>query len=264
VIARVLLALALALAPAAAAAYPAYRQTFRAVYGTAGRCQLCHVADGDTARNPFGSAWQDAGENQAAFRAIEASDSDDDGVRNVDEIRGGSNPGDKDSTPKAPGAWKDARELAPPVDEIKVVLSGIDEVQGEDIQLTPEQVAVIEAGLGRALTAEERAPTLFYGVKGGKRRSAAMFALMTRKRGVFALLIGMTLSGKVQRVVLLRAGDDTTGSYIRFLKCLAKRTRTTVPAPGAKGCPRDPQRDDAFEQIAASVRAALWTVHALR
>ena len=101
---QVLLSLAV-LAPAMRAeAYPVDRRLFQAQYGKAVRCELCHSNGGGTERNGFGKAWQKAGESLEAFKAIEAQDSDGDGVKNLDEIKGGSNPGDARSTPDNPGS----------------------------------------------------------------------------------------------------------------------------------------------------------------
>ena len=86
-----------------ASAYPVHRRLFKEVYGASTSCQLCHAYEGNTERNVYGEAWRQRGETLDAFRVIEGVDSDRDGVNNLAEIEGGSNPGDPQSTPESPG-----------------------------------------------------------------------------------------------------------------------------------------------------------------
>ena len=74
-----------------------------------GKCSTCHMKslpkkDGDHELNPYGKdllakAVVDpkAAKKELKFEKIEALDSDGDGVKNIDEIKAGTNPGDPKS-----------------------------------------------------------------------------------------------------------------------------------------------------------------------
>ncbi|MBI5103245.1 MAG: hypothetical protein HZB33_15630, partial [Nitrospirae bacterium] len=85
-------------------AVSSYGNSFSSTYPSSGSssfgCSLCHVASGPPSRNPYGSAYANAGHN---FRNIESADSDGDGSTNITEINAGTNPGDPGSRP-APAA----------------------------------------------------------------------------------------------------------------------------------------------------------------
>jgi hypothetical protein len=76
---------------------PEYLNAFNEKYGTTGSkldsCVTCHSSQAASADNlnPYGTDF--AGANHD-FGAIEAKDSDGDGVTNVDEIKKGTFPGD--------------------------------------------------------------------------------------------------------------------------------------------------------------------------
>lgn len=80
----------------------------------AGSCQVCHATygyngAGDIAAtlNPFGLAYYNAGRSEAALRAIEQADADNDGFTNVAEISFGSYPGDANDDPtKVPAPFR--------------------------------------------------------------------------------------------------------------------------------------------------------------
>jgi hypothetical protein len=81
-----------------------YMTTFLNTYPAArvtqlNSCALCHInpAGGGT-RNPYGEAFRSS---QHSFSAIEASDSDNDGYTNLQEINAGTFPGDAKSHPGA-------------------------------------------------------------------------------------------------------------------------------------------------------------------
>ena len=61
-------------------------------------CSLCHVSTSNFAFNPYGQAYKDSGKN---FTAIEALDSDGDGLTNIAEIMAISFPGNAGDPPPA-------------------------------------------------------------------------------------------------------------------------------------------------------------------
>ncbi len=84
-----------------AAAVPAHLTSFETTYPDAvgtriDACGLCH--DALPARNAYGSAYQNAGDQ---FAPIESADSDGDGFTNLEEIAALTFPGDANDTPAA-------------------------------------------------------------------------------------------------------------------------------------------------------------------
>jgi len=67
------------------------------------KCSTCHTMslpkkDGDHANNAYGADLKATKKDgKYDFAAIEGKDSDGDGVKNIDEIKKGTNPGDKTS-----------------------------------------------------------------------------------------------------------------------------------------------------------------------
>lgn len=60
-------------------------------------CTVCHPVGNFKELNSYGKAYNDAGRSVDAVKAIDAADSDGDGVSNADEIKAGTNPGDATS-----------------------------------------------------------------------------------------------------------------------------------------------------------------------
>jgi hypothetical protein len=259
---QVLLSLAV-LAPAMRAeAYPVDRRLFQAQYGKAVRCELCHSNGGGTERNGFGKAWQKAGESLEAFKAIEAQDSDGDGVKNLDEIKGGSNPGDARSTPDNPGSrWTRGEQIPIPGDQLVMTFGPTDEIQASEPSLTPEQGRAVEQAVGRPLAQDERFPTLYFAVKDGKRVAVGVFAYPKVNNHRFTILMSIEPSGNLKKVVMFRAGQDSPALYQPFLGCLAGKSRSTLGP--SSGCPEPAGRKAEIKAMTSAVRAALQTVATL-
>ncbi len=68
-----------------------------------GKCTTCHMKPlpkkGDSELNPYGKDVKSTigADKKPDFAKIEQKDSDGDGVKNIDEIKKGTNPGDKNS-----------------------------------------------------------------------------------------------------------------------------------------------------------------------
>jgi hypothetical protein len=94
-----------------ASAKPDNLNAFKALYapkeGTAlakAGCLICHVEMKDLKKlNPYGAdlkkQLEKTKDSTAALKAIEGLDSDKDGVKNIDEIKAGTLPGDPKSKP---------------------------------------------------------------------------------------------------------------------------------------------------------------------
>jgi hypothetical protein len=257
-----LLSLPVLIPAAPVQAYPVDRRLFQAQYGKAVRCELCHSNGGGTERNGFGKAWQKAGESLEAFKAIEAADSDGDGSKNLDEIKGGSNPGDARSTPDNPGSrWTRGEQIPIPGDQLVMTFGPTDEIQAAEPSLSPEQGRTIEQAIGRPLAQDERFPTLYFAVKDGKRVAVGAFAYPKVNNHRFTILMSIEPSGNLRKVVMFRAGQDSPGMYQPFLACLAGKSRSTLAA--ASGCPEPGGRKSEIRAMTSAVRAALWTVATL-
>ena len=96
----------------AAIALPPMAKTFEATYKppkngklAKAKCVVCHAAIGKTSLNPYGKDVKAELKGSKTLTpevlmAIEAKDSDGDGVSNIDEIKADTLPGDKNSKPK--------------------------------------------------------------------------------------------------------------------------------------------------------------------
>jgi mono/diheme cytochrome c family protein len=126
-----------------AVAYNGYLRTFNDLYGTSGtrldNCGICHDDfSGGGRGNDYYDAWVAAGgtsDAAAAYRAIEADDSDGDGTYNLAEIEALFHPGYScDTYPNAQGAPADLADWVNP-DNI-----GCGTVVGPEIGVSPSAV----------------------------------------------------------------------------------------------------------------------------
>ena len=76
------------------AALPSYKRLWEKKYAYATSCTLCHSKGGGSQLNGYGEDFQRFGMTPASFLTIEKRDSDKDGISNINEITGKSNPGD--------------------------------------------------------------------------------------------------------------------------------------------------------------------------
>ena len=84
-----------------ASALPAFYKMFRAKYGWAGGCNVCHSSKkGGDSPNPYGREFLSNGMNLSTFARIEEMDSDRDGFSNIAELIARAYPGDAASTPE--------------------------------------------------------------------------------------------------------------------------------------------------------------------
>lgn len=98
-----LLLLTIAFASFEATARSSYFNEFKKTYPNSqtakAKCLICHESLGNLKKyNPYGQDFKHSG----VFAEIETNDSDADGFTNIDEIKAGTEPGNKDSTPSAP------------------------------------------------------------------------------------------------------------------------------------------------------------------
>ncbi len=122
-----------------ASAEPTFARYYKQKYGYAPSCNACHKDGGGPPLNPFGQQFKDAGKNPAAFDKIAKLDADGDGFANGEEAQAKSNPGNKASTPKAPGDWLDTASLIPK--EVQAQFPGIRAYLPKDAVLTDADIA---------------------------------------------------------------------------------------------------------------------------
>jgi hypothetical protein len=257
-------ALVAGIAATTAHAYPAHRRLFRATYDKAVGCQLCHGHGGGTERNAYGAAWQKLGESMQGFRTLEGQDADGDGISNLDEIKAGSNPGEKTSTPSAPGEGLTSKaHMLLPMDQLPMVFADIDSFEAQEPDLTPAQIKTIETAAGRPLEAEERYPTLYFAIKDGKRVGVASFgyARMGSKRT--SVLVGMTGDGKVKKALVFRGDAEALASYRAHLDKIVGKSRGEVLKTLEAGPAASADAGKSRKALGQSVEVVLATVVAL-
>jgi hypothetical protein len=136
---------------APALAEPGFARLYKQQYGYAPSCHACHKDGGGTPVNAYGKQFKDAGTSIAAFAKIAGLDADGDGAANDAEARAKANPGQKQSTPAAPGGWLDSASLIPR--EVQDAFPGIRTWLPRDALLTDADVArakALGAELGKA------------------------------------------------------------------------------------------------------------------
>lgn len=122
-----------------AQAEPTFARLYKQQYGYMPSCNACHKDGGGSPLDPFGQQFKDAGKNLAAFDKIAKLDADGDGFPNGVEAQAKSNPGNKSSTPKAPGDWLDTASLIPR--EVQAQFPGIRAYLPKDAVLTDADIA---------------------------------------------------------------------------------------------------------------------------
>lgn len=147
---RVLCVGPLLLLPAIEAqAQPAFALLYKQQFGYAPSCNACHKDGGGSPLNAYGEQFKKAGESLAAFDKIAKLDADGDGIANAEDAAGKANPGDKTSTPSAPGQWLDTASLIPR--EVQALFPGVRSWLPKDALLTEAEFTRAKA-LGAALS----------------------------------------------------------------------------------------------------------------
>ncbi|MCP4446524.1 MAG: hypothetical protein GY811_14435 [Myxococcales bacterium] len=251
--------------PEDADAYPVYRRYFQDHYGKATRCEGCHEYGGSSNRNAFGKAFQEAGEAPSDFAQLDEIDSDGDGASNLAEATAGSNPGDQRSTPESMGRlWKRALRTIPvPREQLALVMGDSTSLGLMEAEMSEEQVELVREGSGVTAHALDAHPTLYFGSQDGTRQRVAMFRHFRSKHGLFSLLFSVSASGTLERAVLFRAGQHSTGDYREFLACFTGATQDSIPKAGIGACPAAGSRAREMRMISEAVVTGMWTLNVL-
>ncbi len=230
------------LIPSTVFALPAYSRLFQAKYGYRSGCVLCHSNGGGSAVTDFGRDFLRGGANFGAFGKIEGRDSDGDGSANLEEIKKKANPGDARSTPKSPGDWLgDADKVPLPQKELKQLFPDAQAFAALEGSLKAEQVERIQARLGAPLTDEDKVPTLYFALKGGKKYAVALYVSVPTPKGPMSVAVALDTGAVVTVVRILKNPDDKAVEQAAFLKQFKGKRQTDafvvgkdiVAAPGA-------------------------------
>jgi hypothetical protein len=236
-------------------AFPENRRMLKTKYGKAVSCGACHANGGGSELNAFGHDWEAAGGDSAAFDKIAEKDSDKDGIANKAELVGGSNPGDAASTPENPGrVWLTESKTVPiPESQLSLVLGDTDRIEALELELDDAHAKAIEKAVGHAIDEGARAPTFYFGISGGQKKTIAMFSHFDRKDGKYALLVAVAASGTIAKVAMFRAGASDPNKFRPYLDCLVGHAKTDFPV---SGCPAAPEQ----HAVEASVQESMWVI----
>lgn len=135
-----------------ALAEPSFARMYKADSGYIPSCNACHTDGGGSPLNKYGMAWDEAGQNEAAFAAIAELDSDSDGVNNKAEQIAKSNPGDRSSLPGDPGGWLSPLALIPK--PIRQHFAGVKAYKPMETLLTEADIAKAKK-IGVTLTEDD-------------------------------------------------------------------------------------------------------------
>lgn len=261
---------------AEAQALPIFQRLYQKRYGARVPCNACHESFGGTPLNAYGRDYIRAGADSSAFEAIEAKDSDRDGVSNIDEIRARSNPGHPASTVKAPGPWLEKAQGPPiPREWLVRVIPGGENFEAEEASLDDEARAAVEEATGEELAEEETVPTYYYPrlatVSGEWKRVGghALLVYLPGREGTVVVGVAVGEDDSIQRVVLLRHGGHRAigdPAFTRQFEGLREDANTWTVGP--EGTVRPIEADpEATEAAARAIRRAVdadRTVHSVK
>lgn len=190
-------------------ALPAHKRLWEKKYGYSTSCMLCHSKGGGSQLGAYGEDFQRFGMTPKAFSDIEKRDSDKDGVSNLDEIKAKSNPDDPLSTPTKPGDWLSRiEESVMPLDELKKIFPDAKKFSLLEGTLYPDQIKIVENGLGEKLSEADSVPTFYFAIKNQNeklvRSGVAIFSTPNKNAEKLIVGIGVDLSGKITKIVLIK------------------------------------------------------------
>ncbi len=191
--------------PRLSEALPASARLFQKAYGYKVSCLLCHSNGGGSTPNAYGKTYLRAGANASAFKRIEGSDSDEDGIPNIKEILAKSNPGNKKSVPGNIGDWLDNVAAVPiPKEQLEKIFPGYTKFSAVEGSLNAKQVEFLKAKIGSEPTDDDKVPSFYFAEKGGKREAVGQLISVLGGEGK-GLTTGVAVStnGKVLKVEVL-------------------------------------------------------------
>lgn len=246
-----------------AEALPSSRRLFDAKYGYKTTCSLCHEKGGGSASNDYGKAFLRAGANFPAFLKIEKKDSDGDGISNIDEIQAKSNPGDPRSTPAKPGDWlADAGKVPVPEKPLKEVFKEAEAFAAVEGSLNESQVAFVRENTKAVLTEDDRVPTFYFAIVGGKRVGVAQFIRVEGNKQPMSVAIAIDAKGQITAVRVLKSEEDKRFGEEVFLKQFVRK-RFKDPMKIGTDLTAVPGQEALSKTFADEVWKSLWIVQAV-
>lgn len=246
-------------------ALPAHKRLFERRYGYMVSCNLCHTHGGGSAINPFGKDFKRSGLGLYAFTKIEDRDSDKDGIKNIAEIKNRSNPGDPESRPDRPGSWlKDIEASFIPREQLLKLFPKASYFTILEGALKQQQIKAIESRVERALTDEEKVPTFYFAFSGAKdsprRIGLAMFVSPIGMDGKMMVGIGITLKGRIAKVIIYKGKKDVKTFDEAFLSQFVGKGASDIFKVGEDILPVADEKEIS-QNIATSLKIALLTMY---
>lgn len=251
--------------PQEAQALPSYARLYHAKYGYKISCNICHQTGGGSAITDYGRDFKRFGLSFPAFGKIEKRDSDGDGIANLEEILAKANPGDPRSTPQSPGDWLERiEESFIPKEQLVQLFPEASYYTVLEGTLNDQQVAAIEAALGRPLEPEDKVPTFYFAFSGTKeqpqRIGLAIFGTPKGLEGPMMLGIGISLKGQVAKTVIYRSEKDKGTFTEAFLEQFQGKILRDAFRAGEDFMPI-PEQPAISQDVANSVKLALLTMY---
>ncbi len=248
---------------APADALPAYSRLYQGKYGYRVTCGLCHTAGGGSAVNNYGRDFLRAGANLPAFGKIESKDSDADGIKNLAEATAKANPGDPRSIPDKLGDWlANADQADVPVADLKKLFPSASSFAALEGTLKPEQISTIEKAIGTKLADEDRVPTFYFAIKGGKRYALAQYVSIQTDAGLITIAVAMDTSGVVSGVKILKNPASKAIEDATFLAQFRGKKRDDALVVGTD-ITAAAKAEPLSKQVTLAVHKAIATINAV-
>ena len=244
-------------------ALPSSRRLFEAKYGYKATCSLCHEKGGGSSTNDYGKTFLKAGANFLAFSKIEKKDSDGDGFTNLQEIQARSNPGDPRSVPDKPGEWlADAGKVPIPDQQLKKLFAGAEAFAAVEGSLNDPQVEFVKGNTGETLTEDDRLPTFYFAIAGGKRYGVAQFIRIEGSKQPMSVAVAVDSKSQITAIKVLKSGEDKRFGEEPFLKQFFGKGYKD-PLEIGKDLNAIPGEEALSQTFARGIRKSLWIIQAV-
>jgi electron transport complex protein RnfG len=242
-------------------ALPAYSRLYQGKYGYRASCNLCHSAGGGSSVTNYGRDFLRAGANLQAFAKIEGKDSDGDGIMNLAEILAKSNAGDSRSVPGKDGDWlADAAQIPVPEKDLKKLFPTADAFSAQEGSLNSAQTTAVESRIGSSLSDEDKVPTFYFSLTGGKRTSVAQFVAAPSPKGPISIAVALDIKATVLAVHVLKNPAQKLIEEKSFLSQFIGKTQADPISIGSdiKPANGDPELS---KEVALAVRKAVLVIN---
>lgn len=216
--------------PSLSLAMPAYARLYKQEFGYMPSCNSCHSDGGGSALNAYGKAYKAAGKSAGAFARIAGADSDGDGKANAAEARAKANPGDKASTPAAPGAWLDIASLIPR--EVRAQFPKVTTWLPQDAVLTPADIQAAKA-LGATLTKDDE-NTIYIPLENRRPVGTALIFPAVYQGKTFFLLMATDRQLKITQVLVQHADAVPQAKASKIYASFSGRMVNQLPVAKAR------------------------------